>query len=85
MTSSFSLDAGDIEELLEVAPEELTVRHRRNQNAQLKKTQEKRKLQKRKKRALKKIHSEELAEAFADHDRLLKTFENMDPNTEMLS
>lgn len=85
MTSSFSLGVGDIEELLEVTPEELTVRHRRNQNTQLKKMQEKRKLQKKKTRALKKIRSEELAEAFADHDRLLKTFENMDPNTEMLS
>lgn len=85
MTSSFSLGAGDIEELLEVTPEELTVRHRRNQNTQLKKMQEKRKLQKKKTRALKKIRSEELAVAFADHDRLLKMSENMDPNTERLS
>lgn len=85
MTSSFSLGAGDIEELLEVTPEELTVRHRQNQNTQLKKMQEKRKLQKKKTRALKKIRSEELAVAFADHDGLLKTSENMDPNTERLS
>lgn len=85
MTSNFSLGAGDIEELLEVTPEELTVRHRRNQNTQLKKMQEKRKLQKKKTRALKKIRSEELVVAFADHDGLLKTSENMDPNTERLS
>jgi len=86
MVSNFNLgvDEDDIEELLEAVPEELTNEELlelekeciAKEEAREKETAEE------KEESLRKFTVKGLVEAFADLNKLLKKFENMDLNTE---
>jgi hypothetical protein len=88
-TSNFKLDMDedDNEELLETVPEELTnvelleleQEHTGEEEAREKETAEE------EKEPLRKFTVKGLEQAFADLNKLLKKFENMDPNTERFS
>ncbi|XP_066471472.1 tigger transposable element-derived protein 1-like isoform X2 [Tiliqua scincoides] len=93
MANNFHLgvDEGDIKELLEVVPEELTYKDLLELEQESIATEE----ASGKETSEEEAHEEEepprkftvtgLAEAFADLNKLLKKFENMDPNTERFS
>jgi CRISPR/Cas system-associated protein Csm6 len=85
MASSFNLGVNedDIEELLEAIPEELTeelLELERERIAE-EEAREKETAGKEKEEPLRKFTVNGLAEAFADLNKLLKKFGNMDPNT----
>jgi DNA topoisomerase VI subunit B len=90
MASNFNLGVNedDIEELLETVPEELTdekLLEREQERIAEEETREKETAEEGKEESLRKFTVNGLKEAFADLNKLLKKFENMDPNTERLS
>jgi hypothetical protein len=90
MTSNFKLnvDEDDNEELLEAVPEELTnveLLELEQEHIGEEEAREKETAEEEKEVPLRKFTVKGLAQAFADLNKLLKKFENMDPNTERFS
>lgn len=90
MAHSFNLSVGEdgIEKPLEVVPVELTkwgvVGNRKGMHS-WRRNKKKENDRRRKRRASRKFTVKDLAEAFADLNKIFKMFENMDPNTKMFS
>ncbi|XP_066468627.1 tigger transposable element-derived protein 1-like isoform X3 [Tiliqua scincoides] len=80
-TFNLGVDEDDIEELLEVVPEELT----NEELLELERIAEEEAREEKEEESPKKFTVKGLAEAFAELNKLLKKFENMDPNTERFS
>ena len=78
------MDEDDIEELLEAVPEELTNEELLEMEQECIAEEEEREKEtaEEKEESLRKFTVKGLAEAFADLNKLLKKFENMDFNTE---
>jgi hypothetical protein len=81
------VDEDDIEELLEAVPEELTNEELLEMEHECLAEEEEREKETagEEKEPLRKFTLNALAEAFADLSKLLKKFENMDPNTQTFS
>ena len=91
MANIFNLgvDEDDIAELLEVVPEELTnealLELEQKRIAEEEEREKETAGEEKEEEPQRKFTVENLAEAFADLNKLLKKFENMDPNTEKFS
>jgi len=90
MASNFNMgvDENDTEEILEAVSEELTVEELlelEQEPIAEEEAREKENTGEEKEEPLRKFTVKDLAEAFSDLNKLLKKFENMDPNTEKFS